>query len=148
MAVRIYADASWKNRVAAIAVFQAGREEPLEQMVIPFPVDTPLEAELGALFMAAELAPPGAVLHTDSAQAHALVEGRQPPPPKEDVAVLVEAIQRNMREKGLILCFIGGKRRRRRRRHRELHRLVDSLAKSLLRSQLAETEEAKETTPS
>ena len=128
MAVRLYVDISFADGRAALAVVQAG--VGLIHSGVIQAADSN-EAELAGLTIAAQLAPEGSWLHTDSGRVWALLRGRVAAKPLETPHLI--RLRSLLKEKNLECRFIGGKHRRRRRAHRKHHRLADTAARSVLR---------------
>jgi ribonuclease HI len=127
VAVRLYVDISFADGRAALAVVQAGVGLIYSGVIEAADSN---EAELVALAIAAQLAPEGGWLHTDSGRVWALLRGRVQARPSE--APHLDRLRSLMEAKALECRFIGGKRRRRRRAHRKHHRLADTTARSAL----------------
>jgi len=128
VAVRLYVDVSFADGRAAVAVVQAGIGLIYSGVVEAADAN---EAELAGLTIAAQLAPEGSWLHTDSGRVWALLRGRVGARPSETPHLI--RLRSLLNAKGLEYRFIGGKRRRRRRAHRKHHRLADTTARSALR---------------
>jgi ribonuclease HI len=127
VAVRLYVDISFADGRAALAVVQAGVGLIYSGVIEAADSN---EAELAGLAIAAQLAPEGGRLHTDSGRVWALLRGRVQARPSETPHL--NRLKSLMEAKALECRFIGGKRRRRRRAHRKHHRLADTTARSAL----------------
>jgi hypothetical protein len=125
--VRLYVDISFADGCAALAVVQAGVGLIYSGVIEAADSN---EAELVGLAIAAQLAPEGGWLHTDSGRVWALLRGRVQARPSETPHL--NRLKSLMEAKALECRFIGGKRRRRRRAHRKHHRLADTTARSVV----------------
>ena len=124
--MRLYVDISFADGRAALAVVQAGVGLIYSGVIEAADSN---EAELVGLAIAAQLAPEGGWLHTDSGRVWALLRGRVQPRPSETPHL--NRLKSLMEAKALECRFIGGKRRRR-RTHRKHHRLADTTARNVV----------------